>query len=219
VARIKVLIADDHAILRDGIRLLLEAQSDIEVVDEAADGREAVGKAIELEPEVVLMDIAMPFLNGLEATREIKKAVPSTKVVVLTMHDSEEYILQILNAGASGYVLKHASGSDLLAAIRAVHRGGSYLHPTVTRKVIDDYLRRLSADRERTTFDGLTEREMQILKLITAGNTNQSIAEQLCLSIKTVQTHRTHIMEKLGVHDRTELVKYAIRKGLVTLQD
>lgn len=219
MARIKVLIADDHAILRDGIRLLLEAQSDIEVVDEAADGREAVGKAIELEPEVVLMDIAMPFLNGLEATREIKKAVPSTKVVVLTMHDSEEYILQILNAGASGYVLKHASGSDLLAAIRAVHRGGSYLHPTVTRKVIDDYLRRLSADRERTTFDGLTEREMQILKLITAGNTNQSIAEQLCLSIKTVQTHRTHIMEKLGVHDRTELVKYAIRKGLVTLQD
>lgn len=214
---IRVLVADDHAILREGIRLMIEAQPEMQVVGEAADGREAISKTLDLKPDVVLMDIAMPVMNGLDATREIKKTVPETHVVVLTMHDGEEYVLQILHAGASGYVLKRAVGSELLSAIRAVHQGGSYLHPTITKRIIDDYLRRLSEDAERANLDGLTERELQVLKLIAAGGTNHSIAEQLCLSIKTVQTHRTHIMEKLGAHDRTELVKYAIRKGLVTL--
>lgn len=219
MTRIRVLIADDHTILRDGIRLLLQSQPDIEVVDEAADGREAIDKAEDLKPDVVLMDIGMPGVNGLEATRHIKKNDPTTHVVVLTMYDTEEYILQILSAGASGYVLKRAASSELVSAIRAVHQGGSYLHPTITKKVIKDYLRRVSEDTGKRDMDGLTDRESQVLKLIVGGNTNQSIAEQLCLSVKTVQTHRAHIMEKLGLHDRTELVKYAIRKGLVTLDE
>ncbi len=219
MTRIRVLIADDHTILRDGIRLLLQCQPDIEVIDEAANGREAIEKALELKPDLVLMDIGMPTVNGLDATRQIRKANPAIHVVVLTMHDTEEYILQILSAGASGYVLKRAASSELVAAIRAVHQGGSYLHPSITKKVIEDYLRRVGEDTDKPAFDGLTTRELQILRLIVGGSTNQVIANHLCLSVKTVQTHRTHIMEKLGIHDRTELVKYAIRKGLVILDE
>ena len=215
MSKIRVMLADDHTILREGIRVLLEAQPDIEVVGEAADGRQAVDKAHELKPDVVLMDIGMPAMNGLEATRHIKKNDPEVQVVVLTMHDNEEYVFQILSAGAAGYVLKRAAATELVSAIRAVHEGGSFLHPAVAKKVIQDYLRRADDLDDRASYDGLTDREREILTLIAEGHTNQTIADQLCLSIKTVQTHRTHIMEKLGVHDRTELVKYAIRKGLV----
>ncbi|MBI2955363.1 MAG: response regulator transcription factor [Chloroflexi bacterium] len=215
--KITVLIADDHTILREGIRVLLEAQPDIEVVGEAADGNEAVGKARTLLPNIVLMDIGMPGMNGLEATRQIKRLCPDTQVVVLTMHDNEEYIIQILSAGAAGYVLKRAAVKDLVSAIKAVHQGGSFLHPAITKKLIRDYIRRVAEDEDKAPHDGLTDREREILKLIAEGNTNQAIADKLCLSIKTVQTHRTHIMDKLGVHDRTDLVKYAIRIGLVEI--
>ncbi|MBI4319033.1 MAG: response regulator transcription factor [Chloroflexi bacterium] len=217
MSKIRVMLADDHTLLREGIRVLLEAQPDIEVVAEAADGRQAVAKAHELKPDVVLMDIGMPAMNGLEATKQIKRNDPDVQVVVLTMHDNEEYIFQILNAGAAGYVLKRAAATELVSAIRAVHEGESFLHPAVAKKVIQEYLRRGEGSDEQEGIDRLTDREREILKLIAEGHTNQAIADELCLSVKTVQTHRTHIMEKLGMHDRTELVKYAIRTGLIEL--
>ncbi|MDA8188808.1 MAG: response regulator transcription factor [Dehalococcoidales bacterium] len=217
--KIKVLVVDDHTILREGIRVLLEAQPDIEVVAEASNGREAVDRVRALSPDVVLMDIGMPSMNGLEATRQIRKYNPDTQVVVLTMHDNEEYIFQILNAGAAGYVLKRAAAKDLVSAIRSVYQGGSFLHPTIAKKLIRDYLRRVGEDSDKLICDGLTDREREILKLIAEGNTSQQIADVLCLSVKTVQTHRTHIMDKLDIHDRTELVKYAIRKGLVGIDE
>ncbi len=217
--KIKVLVVDDHTILREGIRVLLEAQPDIEVVAEASNGREAVDRVRALSPDVVLMDIGMPSMNGLEATRQIRKYNPDTQVVVLTMHDNEEYIFQILNAGAAGYVLKRAAAKDLVSAIRSVYQGGSFLHPTIAKKLIRDYLRRVGDDSDKLICDGLTDREREILKLIAEGNTSQQIADVLCLSVKTVQTHRTHIMDKLDIHDRTELVKYAIRKGLVGIDE
>lgn len=212
-----MLIADDHTILRHGIRALLEAEPEIEVVAEAADGREAIEKVRALSPDVVLMDIGMPVMNGLEATRHIKKESPDTQVIVLTMHDNEEYIVQMLSAGASGYLLKRIAATELVSAIHSVVQDGSFLHPIIAKKLIKDYLRRVGEEERKAVHDGLTDRKREILKLIAEGNTNKIIAERLCVSVKTVQTHRTHIMDKLGVHDRTELVKYAIRKGLISV--
>ncbi|HID86344.1 MAG TPA: response regulator transcription factor [Anaerolineae bacterium] len=217
MSKIRVLLADDHTILREGIRALLAAQPDIEVVGEAANGREAVARARELQPDVVLMDIAMPLLNGLEATRRIKKEHPEIGVLVLTMHDSQEYVSQILRAGASGYVIKEAAAEDLVSAIRAVHGGGAFLHPSVARMLVDDYLRRVEAKEEGGGYEGLTDREREIFQLIAEGHTNREIADLLCLSVKTVQTHRAHIMEKLDLHDKGELIKYAIRQGIIEL--
>lgn len=217
MTKIKVLIADDHTILRQGIRALLEAEPEIEVVGEASDGREAVEKTKALAPDIVLMDISMPVMNGLEATRHIRRMSPNTQIIVLTMHENEEFVVQMLNAGASGYVLKRIAADELVAAIRSVYQDGTFLHPTIAKKLVKDYLRLASEEQRRSTSSGLTDREQEILKLIAEGNTNKQIAERLCLSIKTVQTHRTHIMDKLGAHDRTELVKFAIRKGLVSI--
>ncbi len=216
--RIKVLIADDHTILREGIRLLLGSQPDVEVVGEACDGRDAYFKVEELRPDVVLMDIAMPVLNGLEATQQIRRNFPDTKVLILTQHDNDEYVYRILQAGASGYVLKRVAGAELVSAIRGVDRGNAFLFPSMTRGFIDDYLKRAEAGQEKASYDGLTERERQILKMIADGCTNQQIADLLCLSVKTVQAHRGHLMEKLNMHDRTELVKYAIRKGIIKVE-
>jgi DNA-binding NarL/FixJ family response regulator len=216
--RIKVLIADDHTILREGIRLLLGSQPDVEVVGEACDGRDAYFKVEELRPDVVLMDIAMPVLNGLEATQQIRRSFPNTKVLILTQHDNDEYVYRILQAGASGYVLKRVAGAELVSAIRGVYRGNAFLFPSMTRGFIDDYLKRAEAGQEKASYDGLTERERQILKMIADGCTNQQIADLLCLSVKTVQAHRGHLMEKLNMHDRTELVKYAIRKGIIKVE-
>lgn len=213
--KIRVLLADDHTILREGIRALLAAQPDIEVVGEAANGREAVSRARDLKPDVVLMDIAMPLLNGLEATRQIKKEHPEIGVLVLTMHDSQEYVSQILRAGASGYVIKEAAASDLVSAIHAVHGGGAFLYPSVAKMLVDDYLRRVGAEGER--YERLTDREREVLQLIAEGHTNKEIADLLCLSVKTVQTHRAHIMEKLNLHDKGELIKYAIQRGIIEL--
>ncbi|MFQ6058798.1 MAG: response regulator [Anaerolineae bacterium] len=215
--KIRVLLADDHTILREGIRALLAAQPDIEVVGEASNGREAVAKARELKPDVILMDIAMPLLNGLEATRQIKKEHPEMDVLVLTMHDSEEYVSQILGAGAAGYVVKKAAASDLVSAIHAVYQGGAFLYPSVAKMLVEDYLRRVEAGGGRDSYDELTDREREVLQLIAEGYTNKEIADLLCLSVKTVQTHRAHVMEKLNLHDKGEVIKYAIQKGIIEL--
>ncbi len=212
--KIKILVVDDHAIMRDGIRALLGLHDDIEVVGEASEGKEAIKKTQELAPEVVIMDIAMPGMDGLEATRRIRKKSPEVKVLVLTQHDNREYILSAIKAGAAGYVPKRALGSDLVSAIRAVYRGDSFLYPSAAAALIEDY--RQQAEGE-DSYDRLTAREREILKLIAEGHTSREIADILFISLKTVLSHRTKIMEKLDLHNRTELIKYAIRRGLVSM--
>jgi DNA-binding NarL/FixJ family response regulator len=214
VDKIRILLADDHTILREGIRSLLEEQADMAVVGEAEDGRWAVHLAGDMRPDVVLMDIAMPLLNGLEATRQIKRAHPETRVLVLTMYDNEEYVRQMLEAGASGYVLKRAAASELVAAIRAVHRGEAVLSPAITRVVVEDYLRREGVQHE-TIANQLTPREREVLQLVAEGHTSREAAELLKVSLKTIQAHRASIMQKLDLHDRGELIKYAIRKKII----
>jgi two-component system response regulator NreC len=214
--KIKVVVADDHTILRQGIKALLDNQKGIEVVGEAKDGREAIKTIEELLPDVILMDIAMPGLNGLEATRRIKKKFPKVKVVVLTMHANEEYIFQILNAGADGYLVKETAFQDLISAINAVHKGEAFMSPSISKKVMTDYIQRAQGE-EKVDFDTLTTREREILQLVAEGNSNKKIAEALFISPKTVETHRAHIMDKLNIHDRAGLIKYAIRKGMINL--
>jgi two-component system response regulator NreC len=214
--KIRILLADDHTILREGIRSLLEAEPDMTVIGEAEDGHSAVRMACELGPDVVLMDIAMPLLNGLEATRQIRRTRPQIKVLILTMHENEEYIRQVLAYGAMGYILKDAAARDLLGAIRAVQRGEAVLSPAVTRLVIEDYLLWGDLNAAQIT-NGLSPREQEVLQLIAEGYTNKQIAEILCISIKTVQSHRANIMDKLDLHDRSDLVKYAIRKKIIEI--
>jgi DNA-binding NarL/FixJ family response regulator len=212
--KIKILIVDDHAILRDGIRALLSLHDDIEIVGEASEGREAIEKTRELSPDVVVMDIAMPGMDGMEATRRIRKKNSKVKILFLTQYDNREYVLSAIKAGASGYVPKRALGSELVSAIRAVHRGDSFLYPSAAAALIDDYLQQAEV---MEPYDRLTDREREILKLIADGHTSREIAEMLFISLKTVQGHRMKIMEKLDLHNRTELIKYAMRKGLVSM--
>lgn len=214
--KIRVLVVDDHAIMRDGIRALINEQEDMHVIGEAEDGRAAVELAGRLQPDVVLMDIAMPLLNGLEATRQVKRDHPDIQVLVLTMYDHEEYVRQVLATGASGYILKRAAATDLVAAIRAVARGDAVLSPAVTRMVINEYLR---GDTVQASDEGekLTPREREVLQLIAEGHTSREIARLLDLSVKTVQAHRTSLMQKLDLHDRGELIKYAIQKKIIQL--
>lgn len=213
MGKIRVLIVDDHAILREGIRALLTLYSDIEVIGEASDGLEAINETRQLSPDIVLMDIAMPGLGGLEATLEIHKQSPNSRVVILTQHDDTEYIFPILKAGAAGYILKKAVGTELVAAIRAVHQGGSFLYPSVATAVIEGYIQK--GEEVEPSYDRLSDREKQVLRLIAEGHSNREIAEMLSVSVKTVIAHRANLMEKLDIHNRTELVKYAIRKGLI----
>ncbi len=213
---IRVLLADDHTILREGIRSLLEDEPDMQVIGEAEDGMQAVKLTGQLEPDVVIMDIAMPLLNGLEATRQIRRNYPNVKVLILTMHENEEYIRQVLASGAMGYILKDAAARELLDAIRAVQRGEAILSPAVTRLVIEDYLRwgELQPQNDASI---LSPREREVLQLIAEGYTNKQIAEILSISIKTVQAHRANIMSKLDLHDRGELIKYAIQKKIIEI--
>jgi two-component system response regulator NreC len=215
---IRVLLADDHTIVREGVRLCLEAMGDIEVVAEAEDGQVAVQLAAQLRPDVAVVDLTMPRLSGVEAIRQIKRDVPSTEVVVLSVHDSEAYVVQALRAGAAGYVLKRNAATELAAAIRAAHDGQAYLHPSIARRVLDDYLSRIRASSSETItepHDRLTPREREVLQLAAEGHSTRAIAGLLCLSTKTVEHHRASVMTKLGLHGQTELVKYAIRTGLV----
>ena len=216
--KIRIVLADDHAILREGIRALLEDQPDMTVVGEAADGRTAVEFAREHKPDVIVMDIGMPLLNGLEATRQIKRDYPDVNVLVLTMHDNEEYVSQLLGAGASGYVLKRAASAELVTAIRAVAQGQSYLSPAVTKLLIEGYIGRKPAESAVIdTFDTLTAREREVLQLVAEGHTNSQIAKLLNISLKTVKAHRSNLMQKLGMHDRGELIKMAIQRGIIEL--
>lgn len=215
--KIRVLLAEDHTIVRKGLCSLLDKETGIEVVGEAEDGREAIVKAEELHPDVVVMDIAMPGLNGLEATRQLKKRFPDMKILILTMHANEEYVLKSLKAGASGYLVKKAAPTELISAINAVHLGHSFLSPSISRTVIDEYIRRseeISVGEEG--FEQLTVREREVLQLIAEGRKTREIAELLYISIKTVESHRSHIMDKLDIHSTAELTRYAIRKGIIS---
>jgi len=214
--KIRILLADDHTLLRESLRSLLEREPDLVVVGEAEEGRAAVALACQLEPDVVVMDIAMPLLNGLEATRQIKRQCPRVKVLILTMHDNEEYIRQALEAGAMGYILKDAAAKELISAIRSIQRGEAVLSPAITRLVIEDYLR-WGGIRPAETEDSLSAREREVLQLIAEGYTNKQIAEILTISVKTVQTHRMNLMQKLNLHDRGELIKYAIQKKIIEI--
>jgi two-component system, NarL family, response regulator NreC len=214
--KIKLFIADDHTILRAGIKALLEVEPDMVVVGEAEDGRSAVKLACQLIPDVVLMDIAMPLLSGLEATRQIKHAYPEVKVLMLTMHDNEDYIRQALANGAMGYILKDAATHELVDAIRAVYRGEAVLSPAITRLVIEDYLRWGDIQKNRSS-DGLSPREREVLQLIAEGYSNRQISEIMSISIKTVQTHRMNLMAKLDLHDRADLIKYAIQRKIIDI--
>ena len=213
MADVRILLADDHAMLRDGVRMVLEAHPGFEVVGTADNGVEAVALAQALQPDIAVLDVAMPELNGLDATREIRACCPGTEVVILSMHEGEDYLREALRAGAAGYVLKRAAAKELVGAIQAVQRGESYLDPALTRTLISDYVRKV--DRADTSADALTERELEVLTLVAEGMTNRQIALKLNISIKTVQSHRANLMDKLDLHDRTELVRYAIRRGLI----
>ncbi len=216
--KIRLLLADDHAVLRAALRSLLNAEPDMEVVGEASDGREAITKVAELHPDVVLMDVTMPIMNGLEATRQIKQLEPAMKVLLLTMHESEEYLVWALQVGVSGYIPKKAADIDLVNAIRAVDRGDAFLYPTVAKQLIHEYLSLADGDEEIDRPDCLTDKECEVLKLLAEGHTNQEVACMLMVSVKTVETHRAHIMKKLGLQNRAELVHYALSKGMLTTE-
>jgi two-component system, NarL family, response regulator NreC len=218
--RVRVLIVDDHAVVRAGLRMLLSADPDMDIVGEAGDGAQALRITRDLSPDVVLMDISMPDMNGIEATRRIKASYPGVAVLALTMHEDDQYFFEMLAAGASGYVPKRAAPNDLVAAIHAVKNGGVFLFPSVARLLVKDYLQRVE-DEGGTgrPFDALTDREREVLVCIAQGETNQQIADRLSISIKTVNRHRENIMGKLNLHSRVELVHYAIERGLIDLKN
>ncbi len=218
MSKIRVLIVDDHGIVRAGIRSLLEDYADIEVVGEAGSGWKAIEQTIRLQPDVVLMDIAMGDLSGLEATQEIKERAPDVNVLALTMHDREEYFFAMLRAGALGYVLKESEPHELLAAIRAVHRGEAFLSPVVAKAVLEDYLAQRTHQAQPHPGD-LTLREQEVLRLAAEGKTTREMAEMLHLSVKTVEKHRASMMHKLGLQSVPDLIKYAIRKGLIEVDE
>ena len=213
--KVKILIVDDHAVLRDGLRALLGVHDQIDVVGEASDGHECIEKALESEPDVILMDLVMPGMDGLEATRRIRKKIPKTKVLFLTQYESKEYVQSAIKAGGHGYIPKKAAGSQLLTAILTVNQGDYYLYPSTVAALVNGYVQSSGADR----YDRLTGREREILKLIAEGHTSRKISEMLNISLKTVQVHRTKVMGKLNIHNQSELIKYAMQKGLVTMND
>lgn len=214
--KIKLLLADDHAVVRSGLRMLLEAQTDMEIVGEAENGREAVDLAQELHPDIILMDILMPELNGIEATRLVKEAVPDTAVLALTMYEDDQYFFEMLKAGASGYIPKRAAPDDLVTAIRTVYQGEVFLYPSLAARLVQGYVKQ-DMPGSSSPQDNLTDREREVLILIADGLTNAEIAGRLGISVKTVDRHRENLMHKLNLHSRVDLVKYAIKHGLITL--
>ncbi|MAG36246.1 MAG: DNA-binding response regulator [Dehalococcoidia bacterium] len=212
----RVLLADDHAVLRAGLRLLIDAQPTLTVVGEASDGAEAVALTASLQPDLVVLDIGMPGMNGLEALRRIDQDHPTVKVLILTMHANEEYLFEVLQAGGSGYVLKQTADTELIGAIHAALRGSTFLYPSLESRVLRDYVFHAQRENRRHTHQRLTEREREVLQLVAEGLTNQEIADRLIISVKTVETHRAHIMTKLDLASRAELVQYALRHGYLT---
>jgi NarL family two-component system response regulator LiaR len=217
--KIRIVLADDHVVLREGTRELLEREEDLKVVGEADDGEQAVQLVTELQPDVALMDIAMPKLNGIEATKQIKAIRPATAVLILTAYDNDQYVFALLEAGAAGYLLKDVRARDLIEAIRAVNAGESVLHPVIARKVLNRFARPPNEPTEESALDRLTEREMEVLRLAARSMSNREIAQELVLSVRTVQGHLTNIFSKLQVGSRTEAVLHALRKGWLTLED
>lgn len=215
--KIRVLVVDDHTIVRDGICALLALAGDMEVVGEATNGNEALKMVKELTPDVVLMDIAMPIMGGLEATRRISKEFPATKVLVLTQYDDKEYVFPVIESGASGFISKAAASSELVSGIRAVYRGDAFLSPSVAKLIVEDYQRTAAERTKHDPYNELTEREREILKLLAEGHSTTEIAEILVVTPKTVEGHKTNLMAKLGIHNRVDLVKYALRKGIITI--
>jgi DNA-binding NarL/FixJ family response regulator len=215
--KIRVLVTDDHAIVRDGISALLALTGDIEVVGEATNGREALEVVSKLAPDIVIMDMAMPLMDGLEATRRIHKDSPATKVIVLTQYQDKEYVLPVIEAGASGFISKAAAASELTSAIRSVYRGDSFLSPSIAKVLVDDYRQIAGAGKSKNAAEELTNREREILKLLVEGYSTREIARMLVISPKTVERHKTSLMGKLDIHNRLDLFKYALRKGIITV--
>jgi len=213
---IRILLADDHAVVRDGLRALIEKQPDMAVVAEAADGRECVRLAEEQSPDIVMMDIAMPNMNGIEATRRVLAENPKCAVVILSMHQDESYVLGSLKAGAKGYLLKDSLRTEVVDAIRAVSQGRSFLTRKVARILQEDYIARMQMRGVEDSYDLLTDREREVLQLVAEGRTNKEVANDLNISLTTVETHRTHILQKLGLHSVPELILYAVRKGIIS---
>jgi len=214
--KIRVLIVDDHTLVRDGIRALLELVADIEVVGEATNGREALEKVEQLAPDIVLMDLAMPIMGGLEATRRIRRQFPETKVLALTQYDDSDYVVPVIEAGARGFVTKMAAFSELASAIQAVYKGDSYLSPSAAAALVQEYQQKTTVEGEKDPYQQLTDREREVLKLVVEGHTARKIADMLVVSPKTVEWYKTSLMNKLNIHNKTDLIKFAIRKGIIT---
>lgn len=212
---VRILLADDHTVMRNGLRLLLERQSQLQVIGEASDGRQAVALSESANPDVVIMDIGMPNLNGIEATRQIVNRSPRTAVAILSMHSDESYVIRALKAGARAYLLKDSAEADLLAAVRALTEGKSFFSPAISKILVEDYMRQLESRGAEDTYELLTNREREILQLLAEGRTNKEVANMLNLSLYTVETHRTHILQKLNLHSVPELILYAVRKGII----
>jgi two-component system response regulator NreC len=215
--KIKVLIVDDHTLVRDGIRALLSLVADIQVVGEATNGKEAVEKVKQLAPDVVLMDLAMPILSGLEATRRIRKKFPGTKVLALTQYEDKEYVVPTIEAGARGFVSKTAAFSELASAIQAVYQGGSFLSPMAAAAIVEECQQKVTIEGEKDSYQQLTDREREMLKLVAEGYTAKEIADMLVISLRTVETHKSNLMKKLDIHNKADLIRFAIRKGIITV--
>lgn len=216
MSKLQLLLGDDHTLMRQGLRKILEERPEWEVVAEVGDGREAVRQAELLQPEVAILDIGMPLLNGIEATRQIVRRVPDIGVLILSMHSNEAYVTQALQAGARGYLLKDSAGTDLIDAIAAVAAGKSFFSPAVARLMLDDYVRRLADRGIVDRYESLSDREREILQLVAEGHSSKEIADLLAVSPTTVETHRAHILQKLNVHNTAELVLYAVRRGVIS---
>jgi DNA-binding NarL/FixJ family response regulator len=216
LSNVKVLLADDHGIVRKGLRFVLESEPDMVVVAEASNGREAVRLCEQYQPEIAIVDIAMPQLNGIEAVSQIRKASPATQAMVLSMHSDETYILRALSAGAKGYILKDAVEDEILPAVRSVLKGKSYFSPAIAKTLLEDYVRYLRQRGLEDSYDLLTDREKEILQLLAEGRSNKEVANLLVLSVTTVETHRTNMMQKLGLHSAAEIVLYAVRKRIIS---
>ena len=216
MAKLRIIVCDDHTLVRQGLRKILEEQPDWEVVGEAGDGRQAVSQTLALQPDVAILDVGMPLLNGIDATRQIVRKAPDVRVLILSMHADEAYITQALQAGAKGYLLKDSADTDLIHAVTAVAAGKSFFSPVVAGVMLDDYVKHLADKGIVDRYEALSEREREIFQLVAEGHSNKEIAEMLSVSPTTVETHRAHILQKLGVHNTAELVRYAVRRGVIS---